>query len=173
MKLVHFFFIITLLISCKNNKNNSNSITVEKVTASTEKKDSIEEQIDSSNLPIVKTLFGDAISFNPKSKDSLLLLNKYQFSVSEKKNPIRMNFQKCIPFLDQEKIEKGLNPGDSIEWYEDKLLHKHVFYVQDNHVLVFDLMRVNTVKECSDINNPGFMIDVIRIFEKEEYIKNQ
>ncbi|WP_298542348.1 hypothetical protein [uncultured Aquimarina sp.] len=170
MKFIKFFFLLILFSNCNKTKTENNNDSIIQAVIKDDENIISNQKKDSSGLEIVKTLFDRAVSIESKSKDSLILFKKHKFSISKNNDPIRLNFEKCIPFLNQEKMNTKFKVRDSIEWYEHKLHHKHLFYIQDNYVIILDLLKIDTLKECEAIKNSNFMIDVIRIFEKEEYI---
>jgi len=130
------------------------------------------QNIDSINYEIVKKLFGELVIKNKKFKYSLTLLKKYSFKIQKNKDYVGLSFEECLPFIDQNVFDKKFTLKDSTEWSEEALLHKHLFYVEEDYVIVFDLLNFDLIKTLRECNkNQGFMIDYIRIFKKDIYIE--
>ncbi len=171
MKFIHFFLILILVINCKNAKTENNDTIVD-VTASNNKENILEEQKnDSSNLQIVKAIFNDTKIIKKKATDSLFLFNKYRCAASKQSNPIRLSFPKCLLFSNKKDFNNEFILKETNVWYEETLEHTNLFYLNHNnkYIIVVDLLKTTTFKECNISKSDDFILDAIRIFKKEEY----
>ncbi len=171
MKFISFFLLLILVFSCKNATTENNDAIVE-VTASTKKENILEKQKnDSSNIQIVKAIFNDTKVINKKATDSLLLFSKYKCNISKQSNPIRLSFPKCLIFSSQQDFNNEFTLKETSVWYEEKLEHTNLFYLdhKNKHIIVVDLLKATTFKECNISEGSDFILDAIRIFKKDEY----
>ena len=171
MKFRYFFIILILVISCKNAKTENNDVIVE-VTARTKKENILEDQKnDSSNVQIVKAIFNEVKIISKKTTDSLLLFSKYKCKASEQSNPIRLSFPKCLLFSSQKDFNNEFSLKETNAWYEETLEHTNLFYLdhKDKYIIVVDLLKTTTIKECTISKGNDFIFDSIRVFKKYEY----
>jgi len=176
MKTITYFFLIIIITGCfnaktsnKNTKNDSLKKDLNENTINLSK-----QNIDSSNYKIVRILFDELVIKNKKFKDSLTLLKKYNFKIQKNnKNSqnIRLSFKKCLPFIEQNIFDTKFTLKDSKEWYEEALIHKNLFYVAGDYVIIFDLLNFDLIKNPKECINKGFMLSNIRIFKKDIYVE--
>jgi len=170
MKFIYFFLLLISFVSCKKAKTENNDTIIE--VTSNRKKNILKEQKNySCNIQIVKTIFSGTKVINEKATDSLLLLDIYRCSVSKESNPIKLNFPKCIFFSNQKDFNNEFSLKETNVWYEEALEHTNLFYLDHKYeyVIVVDLLKTGTLKECDVSKGNDFILDAIRIFKKDVY----
>lgn len=174
MKNVFYITTIIYLVtnSCNSNSNNKEPEVirdniVKKIDSSSNNNIISEKKTDSTNYIIVKEVFNDYIIRNNKYKDSLLLFKKYNCKISKKNNPVVLFFNKCTVFNENMIVSTRFMLLDTIEWQEEALTHKNVFYEYNNYIISFNYIGgtkcLNKSAEC--------IIQNISIYRKEEYIE--
>lgn len=161
-----YFFLIIVSLSffqCKQKERNNNS------EFKTEKTTIVNDSTKINSYSIVNNIFKSNVIANSKYKDSIILYNKYKSKIRLKNRATILSFKPCTLFTDSNIVNENFKLLKTNEWHEEKSLHKDLYYAYLDNIIIMEFVK--GYSNCKSKKITGFIIDKVRLFKTNDYLK--